>query len=97
VQEVAAAAGTDGRTLRMVLRKHGIEKDDETGRYEWSSLKHPEVKRIIKLVKEKGEGRKVKQASLDNLKNKKKTKKTKSKGTTKGKKRRKKSSDDDEE
>lgn len=99
VQEVAEAAGTDGRTLRMVLRKHGIEKDDDSGRYEWSSLSHPEVKKIIKLVKERGEGRKVKQESLDNLK--KKTKKTKSSGTTtkkkKGKKKKAAPVEDDDE
>lgn len=82
VPEVAEAAGTDGRTLRMVLRKHGVEKDEETNRYEWSSLKHPEVKKIIKWVKERGEGRKVKEESLKNLKNR-KTKKTKKKKTKK--------------
>lgn len=83
-QEVATAAGIDGRTLRMVLRKHNIPKDPETKRYEWSSLKHPEVRKIIKLVKERGEGRKVKQESLDNLK-KGRTKKSKKKASSSSK------------
>lgn len=77
-QEVAEHCGIDGRTLRMVLRKHNIAKDPDTKRYEWSSLNHPEVKKIVKLVKERGEGKKVKQESLDNLK-KGRTKKSKSK------------------
>ena len=80
-QEVADACGIDGRTLRMVLRKHAIPKDPDTNRYEWSSLKHPEVRKIVKLVKERGEGRKVKQESLDNLK-KGRTKKTKKKASS---------------
>jgi hypothetical protein len=77
VQEVAAAAGTDARKLRMVLRKHEIEKDEDVGRYEWSSLNHPEVKKILKLVK----GGAVKQATNESLAklNAKKGKSTKSK------------------
>jgi hypothetical protein len=89
VQEVAEAAGTDARKLRMVLRKHGIEKDEDVGRYEWSSLNHPEVKKIIKLVK----GGAVKAAtkeSLDNLKARKgktsKSSKTKTSDTPRKKK-----------
>lgn len=92
-QEVAAAAGCDARTLRMVLRKHSdkFDKDEETGRYEWSSLKHPDVKALIKLIKERGEGKKVKKESLDNLKKG----KSKSKAKSKSKSKKKKSTDDE--
>ena len=99
VQEVAAAAGTDARKLRMVLRKNGIEKDEDVGRYEWSSLNHPEVKKIIKLVK----GGAVKTATEESLSKLKKSKgkstrtkttdapRKKSSGTTAAKKKRRKS------
>lgn len=70
-REIADAAGLEGtsgaRTLRMVLRKHAIPKDDETGRYEWASLKDPTVKKILKLI-EGGEAEKVKKEGLDRLK-----------------------------
>jgi hypothetical protein len=66
-QEVAEAFGTDGRTLRMVLRKHNIDKDADSGRYEWSSLNHPEVKKIGKLLKG-GAAKEAKQEGLDRLK-----------------------------
>lgn len=82
-QEVAAHCGIDGRVLRQVLRKHNIPKDPDTKRYEWSSLKHPEVKKIVKLIKERGEHKKVTKESLDNLK--KGRKKSKSKASSKGK------------
>lgn len=88
VQEVAEAAGTDARKLRMVLRKHGIDKDPDVGRYEWPSLKNKEVLKIIKLVK----GGAVKAAtkeSLDNLKaSKGKTSSTKKKTDAPRKKKR---------
>jgi hypothetical protein len=98
--EVAEAAGVDGRTLRMVLRKHSVPKDEETGRYEWSSLKAPEVKKILKWI-EKGEAQDIKNEALDKLKAKKaaekdakaKTSKTSKK---KGKKKRVVEDDDDE-
>lgn len=104
VQEVAEAAGTDARKLRLVLRKHGIEKDEDVGRYEWPSLKNKEVLKIIKLVKG-GAVKAAQKESLDNLKaskGRKKTtstkkttdaprKKTKASGTTAAKKKRRKS------
>lgn len=65
--EIAAAGNTDARTLRMVLRKHEIPKDSETGRYEWDSMKDPTVKKILKLLKD-GEAEKVKQEGLQRLK-----------------------------
>lgn len=88
--EVAEHFGVDGRTLRMVLRKHGIEKD-ENKRYEWSSLKHPEVIKIGKLLA-KGEATAAKKEKLDALKDK-KTSKT----STKAKKRKKVEVDEDDE
>jgi hypothetical protein len=49
--EIAEAAGTTPRALRAYLRNHGIQaKDDREGRYRWSSLSNPEVKKIIKAV-----------------------------------------------
>lgn len=55
-QEIAEAAGIDARKLRILLRKmrsngEDIEPDPETGRYEYSSLNHPMVKKILKAVK----------------------------------------------
>lgn len=39
-KDLAAALGTDGRNLRVMLRDKGAnaKKDEETGRYQWSSL-----------------------------------------------------------
>lgn len=71
VQEVAEAAGTTPRSLRMLLRKMGVEKDADVSRYEWSSLNHPEVKKILKRVKEGGV-KKAQKESLDKLKSSKK-------------------------
>jgi hypothetical protein len=88
-QEVAAHCGIDGRTLRMVLRKHKIQKDEDTGRYQWDSLKDPEVKKIKKLV-DAGEAKAVKQEGLDKLKARneaKKDAKAKTKKSGKGKKK----------
>lgn len=77
VQEVAAAAGTDARKLRMVLRRNKIEKDEDVGRYEWPSLQNKEVLKIIKLVK----GGAVKAAQKESL-GKLKASKTAKKKTT---------------
>lgn len=93
-QEVAAAAGIDGRALRIMLRKHGIPTDEDSGRYQWTSLNHPQVKKILQLVKQ-GAHKKAAQEGLDKLKAKKaagstkatKTS-TKTKGTTTAKKKR---------
>lgn len=66
-QEVADHCGVDARKLRMVLRKHNIEKDSETGRYEWSSLNHPVVKKIKKLI-DSGAASEVQKEKLAGLK-----------------------------
>lgn len=105
-REIAEAAGLEGtsgtRALRMVLRKHSVDKDPETGRYEWDSLKDPTVKKILKWIAE-GEAEAVKKEGLDRLKaqqqEKREAKKTKKEGKKdksgkKGKKSKK--SDDDE-
>lgn len=68
--EVAEHCGVDSRTLRMVLRKHEIPKDEESGRYEWKSLTSPTVKKIKKLI-DKGEADAIKSESLQKLKDKK--------------------------
>ncbi len=94
--EVAEHCGVDARTLRMVLRKHKIEKDEESGRYEWKSLNHPTVKKVKKLI-DKGEADNIKQESLQKLKDKKAAEKdAKAKTDKKGKKKGKKSKDEDE-
>jgi hypothetical protein len=96
-QEVAEHCGIDGRTLRILLRKHEIEKDPDSGRYEWSSLNHPVVKKIVKLVKSGG-AQAAKKEGLDRLKaskGKTSTKKTAAKKTT-TKRRRRAVEDDDE-
>ena len=68
--EIAEAAGVDSRTLRMVLRKHSVAKDEETGRYEWPSLNHKQVKQILKWIKA-GEADNIKQDAFNKLKERK--------------------------
>lgn len=98
--EIAEAAGVDARTLRMVLRKHSVEKDEESGRYEWDSLKDPEVKKILKWIKA-GEADDIKKESLDRLKAKKAADKAKAEKKSgkgkKGKKAKKVVEDEDED
>lgn len=65
--ELAEAAGTDGRSLRMYLRKAKITKDEDKGRYWWPSLSDPEAKKIIKAVKA-GAVDEVKKEGLERLK-----------------------------
>jgi ABC-type Zn2+ transport system substrate-binding protein/surface adhesin len=84
--ELAAAAGTDARGLRMVLRKMNIQKDPETSRYEWDSLKDPEAQKIIKAVK-KGAVKDAQKESLDKLKANKSKPAEKTKSGKKGKKK----------
>jgi len=72
-QEVAEHFNTDARTLRMVLRKHKIAKNPDSGRYDWSSLNHPEVKKIGRLIK----GGAAKEAKAEGLERVKKTAKKK--------------------
>lgn len=71
--EVADAAGTDSRSLRVLLRAEFPR--EEGGRYHWSSLNHPEVKAIIKRVKG-GAVKDAKAASLESLKSRRAEKKT---------------------
>lgn len=80
--EVAAEAGTTPRSLRMFLRARGYQpKDDRDGRYEWPSLRDPQVREIIKAVKA-GEAKKINKEKLDDLKARKASKKTTAKATT---------------
>lgn len=80
-QEVAKAAGIDGRALRILLRKHNIPKDEDSGQYRWASLKSPQVVKIIKLAKG-GAAKAAQREQLENLKAH-KAKKTASTTTTK--------------
>jgi hypothetical protein len=82
--EIAEAAGVDSRTLRMVLRKHSVPKDEETGRYEWPSLNHKQVKQILKWIKA-GEADNIKQDAFNKLKERKAAKEDEA-PATKGKK-----------
>lgn len=71
-QEIADAAGIAPRKLRILLRKLDyVEPDEETGRYEYSSLKHPTVQKILKAVKTGAADRAAKEG-LDKLKDRKK-------------------------
>jgi hypothetical protein len=84
----------------MVLRKHNVEKDAETGRYEWSSMNHKTVKQILRWI-EKGEHNDIKKDSLDRLKAKKAAEKAEAPAAKKKNKKGKKSKrvvveDDDE-
>lgn len=47
VTDVAEMAGTDGATLRQWLRRNGIEKDDETGRYEFTKKQAEQIVRKL--------------------------------------------------
>jgi DNA-binding transcriptional MerR regulator len=70
-KEVAEAAGITSRSLRMYLRAKGYQpRDDREGRYNWSSLNHPEVKQILKEIKA-GAADKENKAKLAALKEKK--------------------------
>ena len=95
--EVAAHCGVDPRTLRMVLRKHKIAKDEESGRYEWASLKSKEVVKIKKLI-DAGEAQEVKREGLEKLKaQKEKERAAAKKSGKKGKKKPEPVEDDDDE
>jgi hypothetical protein len=66
----------------MLLRKE-FPKDEDDGRYEWSSLDHPEVKKILKRVKS-GAVKDMTKEKLDKVKGKKaKSSKGKSKARSK--------------
>lgn len=80
--EIAKEAGIDARRLRMVLRKHEVEKDEESGRYEWSSMKHPTVKKILKWIKD-GEADDIVKEQLQKLKDNKAKKASKKKKVSK--------------
>lgn len=81
-KEVADAAGITGRQLRMYLRAKGYQpRDDREGRYNWSSLNHPEVKQILKEIKA-GAADKENKAKLAALKEKKAASKSPAKKAT---------------
>jgi cobalamin biosynthesis protein CobT len=88
-KEIADYCGVDARKLRMVLRsKKGSEirkeiQDPDTKQYRVSSVKHPAVKRLKKLI-DAGAADEVTKESLGKLKDK---KKGKSKKSDKGKKK----------
>lgn len=85
--EVAEEAGTTPRQLRMFLRAKGYQpREDREGRYEWPSLRDPEVREIIKAVKAGG-AKKVAKENIDKLKGKSTSKKTVAKKTTTKKRR----------
>lgn len=91
--EVADEAGITPRALRMFLRAKGYQpREDRDGRYEWASMRDPEVREILKAVKQ-GEAKKVAKEQIDDLKarksksTKKATAKTTSKKTTAKKRR----------
>jgi hypothetical protein len=71
-QEVAEFCGVSSRELRMVLRKlrekdTAFQPDSETGRYQWKSLKDPRVKKIKKAI-DSGLHKKIRDESLNRLK-----------------------------
>jgi hypothetical protein len=91
-QELADHLKVDARSLRMLLRKMQVPKDPETSRYEWDSLNHPQVKKIVKAHKS-GATKRAKQEGLDKLKERKgKTAASKTKKTSSSKGKKKKSS-----
>jgi hypothetical protein len=95
--EIAAKAGCDARTLRIVLRKHEIAKDEESGRYEWASFEDKTVKKIMKLLAD-GAADDAKKESFDKLKEKAGKKEKKGKKDKKSKKKKKdEDSDEDDE
>ncbi len=95
--EVAEAAGVTPRELRQYLRASGYQpRDDREGRYNWPSLRDPEVREIVKAIKG-GAVAKQNKEKLDDLKAKKKSKKTSVKKTTKKKTRKRKVADEDDE
>jgi hypothetical protein len=49
--EVAAHFNVDSRQLRVLLRRHDISPNADSGRYSWKSLNSPEVVKIGKLIK----------------------------------------------
>ena len=66
--EVAEAAGIEPRQLRMFLRAKGYQsRDEREGRYNWPSLNDPEVKQILKEIRQ-GEAEKINKEKLAALK-----------------------------
>ena len=51
----------------MLLRKHAVPTDPDSGRYQWKSLTSPQVVKIGKLIKA-GEHKKAQREGLDKLK-----------------------------
>jgi hypothetical protein len=84
--ELAEDLGIDSRTLRMVLRKlrendDTYAPDSETGRYQWNSLKDPQVKKIKKAIKD-GLDKQIKSESLQKLKERKEAERASAKEKT---------------
>lgn len=100
--EVAEHFGVDTRTLRMVFRKHEIQKDPDSNQYRWKSLNDPVVKKIGKLLKA-GAADDIKKESLEKLKTQQAEKKAAAKAAKesgkgkKGKKNKKKVIEDDDD
>lgn len=82
--EVADHFNVDARTLRMVFRKHGIEKDPDSNQYRWPNFKDKTVVKIGKLLKE-GAAEDIKKESLEKLKTTQAEKKAAKKGGKKDK------------
>lgn len=75
-KEIADELGVTPRELRMSLRALEIQpRDDREGRYHWKSLNDPEVKRIMKAVREAQAKRETKEKT-DEAKGKAPAKKT---------------------
>lgn len=50
VAELAEAAGVEPREARVFLRKTGVKKDKETGRYRWPSESNKDFKKLVKAL-----------------------------------------------
>lgn len=95
-QEVAEYCGVNSRELRMVLRSlrkkdDTFVPDEETGRYQWKSLKDPQIKKIKKAI-DAGAAKEIRDEALQKLKDKKAAEKAgkdakKNTSSTKGKKK----------
>ena len=102
-QEVAAHFGIDSRALRILLRRHDIPVNEDSGRYSWKSLSDPRVVKIGKLIKS-GEHKRAQREQLEKVRNRKaktsatkKTTSTKAKSGTATKTRRKRAVEEDED
>lgn len=86
--EVAEAAGTTPRQLRIVLRRfqgNPFTQDEDSGRWEWSSLNHPHVKKLIKMFADGDTGGRAKDDEAKTKSTARKTRAAKAKAATKTK------------